>query len=140
MELHRAIAGEYHHLVGCDFGHTTGNLGVLVQRLIPHYRRPVVDKGPRIFHAHINVHGGMLEGLIRANQFAKLLSCLEVLGNASEAFVGGARGFSCSQQSTQEQRIPDCHRHRVTADHFGGRHAREVDIRRTLGQVDQHIL
>ena len=83
VELHRAVTGKHHDLVGGDFGHPAGDLGVLIERLISHHSRTVVNKRARILHADINIYRRVLKRLIGANQFAKLLTGFEILGDAA---------------------------------------------------------
>ena len=82
VELHRAITGKHHDIVGGDFSHAAGNLGVSVERLVTHHGRPVVNKRACILHADINIDRRVLERLIRANQLAELFTRLEILSDA----------------------------------------------------------
>ena len=97
VELHRAVTGKHHDLVGGNFGHPACDLCVLIERLIPHHSRTVVHKRARILHADINIDRRVLERLIGENELAVLFTCFEILGDALQAFTGSAGCLGCGQ-------------------------------------------
>ena len=140
MELHRAVAGKYHHIVCRYLGHSAGNLCIGGKRLIADNGRAVVNKGSRVFHADINVHRRVFECLIRPDQLAKLLPRFQILGNASQTLTRRDLWFLRPSAAHPATRCPSVHSHRFTTQHLCWHDTGKVDIRSALGQINQHIV
>ena len=139
MELDRAIPSMGHGLASRYLGHATGDLRVPAEGIITEQGGGVVAKAAAVFDPAVNVHRGMFQRLIGANQFTELLAGLEVIDNHLKTAGSTTGGLRRRQQGTQQAEVPQGGLHLVSSEHAARHNTAEIHLRCPLGKVDESV-